>query len=91
MKRELYFDGSNILSPEDFHTHFAELMGFPTYYSRTLDDLWTCLTSYINPQVRLTIHDFDNLLRVFGAEAEALKEIFSRLPDTLSEFELLLN
>ena len=91
MKRELYFDGSSICSQEEFHGHFAELMGFPSYYGHNLDDLWTCMTSYINPQVRLTIHDFNNLIKVFGAESEALREIFTRLPESLPDFELLLN
>jgi RNAse (barnase) inhibitor barstar len=91
MKRELYFNGSNILDPKDFHTQFATLLGFPSYYSGDLDDLWTCLTSYIDPQVRLTIHDFDNLIKVFGPEAEGLKEVFNRLPEAVPEMELLIN
>jgi len=91
MKRELYFNGSSIHAPSEFHAHFAELMGFPSYYAADLDDLWTCLTSYIDPQVRLTIQGFDHLVKVFGPEAEGLKEIFARLPEAVPELELLLN
>jgi len=91
MKRELYLDGSVITNIDDFHTQVQELFGFPHYYGRTLDDFWECCTSYINPNIRLMVHDFDNLIKVFGAEAEALKEIFERLPQHHTEMEILLN
>lgn len=91
MKRELYLDGSTIFSIEDFHDQVQELFGLPHYYGRNLDDFWECLTSYINPNIRLIVHDFNHLVHVFGPEAEALKEIFDRLPITNEETEVLLN
>lgn len=91
MKRELYLDGSVIFNIEDFHDQVSELFGLPHYYGRNLDDLWSCLTSYIDPHVRLIIHDFNQLLRVFGPESEALKEIFDRLPQDCPAFEIIYN
>jgi len=91
MKRELYFDGRAVHSVEDFHKQVQVLFGLPSYYSHNLDDLWECLTSYIDPNVRIIIHDFNNLVTVFGPEAEGLKEIFEKLPGACPELELLLN
>lgn len=91
MKRELYLDGSTIHSVDAFHDQVQELFGLPHYYGRNLDDLWECLTSYINPNIRLIIHDFQNLLSVFGPEAEAVKDIFEKLPNHKPEIEILLN
>lgn len=91
MKRELYLDGSTIYEIKDFHDQVTALFGLPHYYGRNLDDFWECLTSYINPNIRLIVHDFNNLVRVFGPEAEALKEIFEKLPTYIPEMEVLLN
>lgn len=90
-KRELYLDSGSIYSIEDFHEQVAQLFGFPSYYGRNLDDLWDCLNSYIDPCLRLTIRDFDHLIQVFGPEAEALKEIFEKLPQYHPEMEILYN
>lgn len=90
-KRELYLDGRSIHNISDFHDQVAQLFGLPGYYGRNLDDLWDCLNSYIDPNLRLTIHDFDHLIQVFGPEAEALKEIFAKLPQYHPEMEILFN
>ena len=63
-KRELYLDGSQIFSVEEFHDQVSQLFGFPSYYGRNLDDLWECLNSYIDPNLRLTIRDFEHLIQV---------------------------
>ena len=89
MKRELYLDGSIIYGVDDFHDQVKELFGLPHYYGRNLDDLWSCLTSYIDPNIRLMIHDFNHLIKVFGPEAEGLKEIFDKLPEHRPEIEIL--
>ena len=90
-KRELYLDGARIYSIEEFHDQVSQLFGLPSYYGRNLDDLWDCLNSYIDPNIRLIIRDFDNLLNVFGPEAEGLKEVFERLPSYHPEMEILYN
>lgn len=90
-KRELYLDGAHIYSVEDFHDQVAQLFGFPSYYGRNLDDLWDCLNSYIDPNLRLTIRSFDHLIHIFGPEAEALKEVFEKLPQYHPEMEILYN
>lgn len=91
MKREFYLDGSVITSQEDFHNQVKELLGLPSYYSKTLDDFWSCMTSYIDPNIRLIVNDFDNIIKVFGLEAEAIKEIFNRLTDECPEMDILMN
>jgi len=90
-KRELYLDGPTIQSIDDFHDQVARLFGLPSYYGRNLDDLWDCLNSYIDPHLRLTIRDFEHLIQVFGPEAEALKDIFTRLPQYHPEMVILYN
>ncbi len=90
-KRELYLDGGQIYSIEDFHDQVSQLFGFPSYYGRNLDDLWDCLNSYIDPNLRLTIRGFDHLITVFGPEAEGLKEVFEKLPQYHPEMEILYN
>jgi len=91
MKKEVNFDGRTIESPEEFHQGFAKLLSFPSYYQHNLDDLWTCLTSYINPNLRLMIQGTDHLYAVFAHEAPGLQDIFQRLPDACPELELILN
>ena len=88
-KRELYLDGGVITSIEEFHDQVSQLFGLPSYYSRNLDDLWDCLNSYIDPNIRLMIRDFNQIIKVFGPEAGALKEIFEKLPQYHPEFEVL--
>jgi len=90
-KRELYLDGSIIYSVEDFHDQVAQLFGFPSYYGRNLDDLWDCLNSYIDTNLRLTIRDFEHLIDVFGPESVGLKDIFDKLPQYHPELEILFN
>ena len=90
-KRELYLDGSQIFSVEEFHDQVSQLFGFPSYYGRNLDDLWECLNSYIDPNLRLTIRDFEHLIQVFGPESEGLKEVFEKLPQNHPEMEILYN
>lgn len=90
-KRELYLDAGTIYSVEDFHDQVSQLFGFPSYYGRNLDDLWDCLNSYIDTNLRLTIRDFPHLINVFGPEAEGLKEVFEKLPLYHPEMEILYN
>ena len=91
MKKELYLDGSVINGIEDFHDQVSELFSLPHYYGRSLDDLWSCLTSYVDPNIRLIVHDYQNLLHVFGAESQAVRDIFERLSETCPPMEVLLN
>lgn len=91
IKRELFLDASTISTVDEFHDQIQELFGLPSYYGRSLDDLWDCLLNYINPSVKLYINDFQNLIAVFGPEAEALKDIFQNLPTNRPDIEVLLN
>lgn len=91
MKKELYLDASVIENVEDFHTQVSELFSLPHYYGRTLDDLWSCLTSYIDPKIRLIVHDYPRLIELFGPESQALRDIFEGLTNTCPEMEVLLN
>ena len=68
-----------------------DLHSQPSYYGRNLDDLWECLTSYIDPNIRLIVNDYQGLISTMGAEAEAFKEIFEKLVATCPEMEILLN
>ncbi|MEC7278159.1 MAG: barstar family protein [Bdellovibrionota bacterium] len=91
MKKELYLDASVISSIDEFHDQMRDLFGLPHYYGRTLDDLWSCLTSYVNPNIRLMVHDYNHLLEIFGPERQAVRDIFEGLTDVCPEMEVLLN
>lgn len=91
MKKELYLDARSLRSQDDFHDQVTELFGLPHYYGRNLDDLWSCLTSYIDPRVRLIVQDYQKIITLFGPEAQAVRDIFERLEEVHPEMEVLLN
>ena len=90
MKKEVYFDGNTIESIVEFHEEMARLLSFPSYYQHNLDDLWTCLTSYINPNIRLIIQGTNSIYQVFQSESVGLQDIFERLPGSCPEIDLIL-
>lgn len=91
MKKELYFDVTHIESTEQFYQEIAVLLSFPSYFGHNLDDTWTCLTTYIDPHLRLTIRGVDHLYEIFGSQAQGLRDIFEQLPNTCPDLELLIN
>lgn len=91
MKKELYFDATLIQTTDEFYQEIARLLSFPSYFQHNLDDLWTCLTSYIDPKLRLTIRGVDHLYDVFAEQTPGLRDIFEQLPQACPELELLLN
>ena len=90
MKKEIFFDGNIINSKDEFHLEFAKTLSFPSYYSHNLDDLWTSLTSYIDPNIRLMIRGLDHLSLIFGAESQGLLDVFEKLPEACPELELII-
>lgn len=91
MKKEISINGRAIITPQQFHQEIAQLLSFPSYYQANLDDLWTCLTSYVDPNLRLIIRDMDHLCKVFGSEVSAFQEIFDRLADSCPQMEVIVH
>jgi ribonuclease inhibitor len=92
MKKEVFLDGSRITSQEEFHIEISKLLSFPHYYGKNLDDLWYCLSSYIDQDVRIMINGFEQLQKVFSDQVTAFTEIFDRLRDNDdSPIEILIS
>lgn len=92
MKKEVFLDGSKIANQEEFHDEIARLLSFPHYYGKNLDDLWYCLSTYIDQNVRIMIIGFSDLQHIFSDQVTAFTEIFHRLRDSdSSPIEVLIS
>ena len=91
MRREVEIIGSQIYSLESFHEEIAQLLHFPHYYAKNLDDLLDCLTSYIDPN--LTIHwlNSDVSSHALGNDFQRIIEVFNRAKAHHDSFEYKLS
>ncbi|MDD0851940.1 barstar family protein [Halobacteriovorax sp. GB3] len=91
MKRELELTGATILSLEDFHEEIAKLLSFPHYYDKTLDGLWDCLNSYIDPRIKLNWTNHDISKDHMGYDFQRVVDVLQSSASNLEEFEFYLN
>ena len=91
MKKEVFFNASKITDQKEFHAEIAQLLSFPDYYGKNLDDLWYCLSSYIDQDVRIMIIGFEHLQNIFADQVTAFTEIFTRLQESDSPIEILIS
>ena len=51
---QLFIDGSEIMSEEDFHGVVAKGLDLPAWYGRNLDALWDALTGMVGRPLKIT-------------------------------------
>jgi ribonuclease inhibitor len=91
MKKEIYLDAQVLKTEAEFHEHIAKILELPSYYGRTLDDLWDFLTNYIDKDIKIYIQGYSNLQTIMGSRKTALDDIFTRLETTCPGMEVFLN
>lgn len=80
-------EGKEIKTTEDFHKEIREQLGFSSYYGRSLDALWDCMTGWIDPPAKVIWRNFKLSKMYLGEFAVKARLIFEDTEKELVGFK----